>query len=142
MDFGGRFLDKDQTGQPTSAYYKVGVSIDRMNFRGVPKNFRLMPGMTLSADIKIGRRSGADICPTPSCAAGARRCASHEEAIPQADAAGISAARPADDGMAARSRPARFRRRAFHTALRLWRRGVAVGDVESAIRLADVYQNG
>ncbi len=53
----GAFWISDQTGQPTSAYYKVGVSIDRLNFRGVPKNFRLMPGMTLSADIKIGRRS-------------------------------------------------------------------------------------
>jgi hemolysin D len=53
----GAFWVNEQTGQPTSAYYRVGVSIDRLNFRGVPKNFRLMPGMTLAADIRIGRRS-------------------------------------------------------------------------------------
>lgn len=55
----GAFWNNDQTGQPTDPYYKVGVSIDKMNFHGVPKNFRLMPGMTLAADIKVGRRSAA-----------------------------------------------------------------------------------
>ena len=55
----GAFWTDENTGQPTSPYYKIGVSIDRMNFHGVPKNFRLMPGMTLSADINVGRRSVA-----------------------------------------------------------------------------------
>ena len=55
----GAFWTDENTGQPTDAYYKVGVSIDRMNFRGVPANFRLMPGMTLHGDIKVGRRSVA-----------------------------------------------------------------------------------
>ncbi|WP_298352292.1 HlyD family type I secretion periplasmic adaptor subunit [Rhodoblastus sp.] len=55
----GAFWIDENTGQPTDAYYKVGVSIDRMNFRGVPTNFRLMPGMTLHGDIKVGRRSVA-----------------------------------------------------------------------------------
>ncbi|MGP0105644.1 HlyD family type I secretion periplasmic adaptor subunit [Rhodoblastus sp.] len=54
----GAFWIEDQTGQPAGeAYYKVGVEIRRMNFREVPKNFRLMPGMTLEGDIKVGRRS-------------------------------------------------------------------------------------
>jgi hemolysin D len=53
----GAFWTDEQTGQPTGAYYKVGVSIDAMNFTGVPQNFRLVPGMTLTADIKVGRRS-------------------------------------------------------------------------------------
>ncbi|WP_298422091.1 HlyD family type I secretion periplasmic adaptor subunit [Rhodoblastus sp.] len=54
----GAFWTDDQTGAPvTDPYYKVGVSIDKMNFHGVPKNFRLMPGMTLEADINVGRRS-------------------------------------------------------------------------------------
>jgi membrane fusion protein, hemolysin D len=55
----GAFWTDENTGQPTSAYYKMGVTIDRMNFHGVPANFRLMPGMTLSADINVGRRSVA-----------------------------------------------------------------------------------
>ncbi len=55
----GAFWTDENTGQPTDAYYKIGVSIDRMNFRGVPKNFRLMPGMTLKADINVGRRTVA-----------------------------------------------------------------------------------
>ncbi len=55
----GAFWTDENTGQPTSPYYKIGVSIERMNFHGVPKNFRLMPGMTLSADINVGRRSVA-----------------------------------------------------------------------------------
>ena len=55
----GAFWTDENTGQPTDAYYKIGVSIDRMNFRGVPANFRLMPGMTLKADINVGSRTVA-----------------------------------------------------------------------------------
>ncbi|WP_024516220.1 HlyD family type I secretion periplasmic adaptor subunit [Bradyrhizobium sp. Tv2a-2] len=47
----------DDNGQPTDAYYKVRCSIDQTNFRGVPANFRLIPGMTLTGDIKVGHRS-------------------------------------------------------------------------------------
>lgn len=53
----GAFWTNEQTGQPAEAYYKVGVSIDHVNFRNVPANVRLMPGMTLTADIKVGRRA-------------------------------------------------------------------------------------
>ena len=49
--------------------------------------------------------------------------------------------RPGKHWLRARGQRA-FEQRRFHTALRLWQRGVAVGDVESAFRLADVYQNG
>ena len=53
----GAFWTNDQTGQPTDPYYKVGVSLDELKFHNVPQNFRLMPGMTLTANIKVGRRS-------------------------------------------------------------------------------------
>lgn len=53
----GAFWTNDQTGQPTEAYYKVGVSIEATRFTAVPENFRLVPGMTLTADINVGRRS-------------------------------------------------------------------------------------
>lgn len=49
----------DENGKPVDAYYKARCSIDAMNFKNVPAQFRLIPGMTLSADIKIGTRSVA-----------------------------------------------------------------------------------
>lgn len=48
-------LDADNKVVP--AYYKARVEIDKLNFTGVPSNFRLIPGMTLEADIKVGTRS-------------------------------------------------------------------------------------
>jgi HlyD family secretion protein len=51
------FWVNEQTNLAQDPYYKVGVSIDAMNFINVPENFRLVPGMTLTADIKVGRRS-------------------------------------------------------------------------------------
>ncbi|MCW2275734.1 HlyD family secretion protein [Rhodoblastus acidophilus] len=53
----GAFTLKDDTNQPVDPYYRVGVSIDSFKFFNVPENFRLMPGMTLTADIKVGSRS-------------------------------------------------------------------------------------
>jgi len=53
----GAFVLNDDTGQPGDPYYRVRISIDRMNFVNVPANFRLIPGMTLSGDVKVGRRT-------------------------------------------------------------------------------------
>jgi HlyD family secretion protein len=53
----GAFNTNDDTNQPIDPYYRARVSIDDMHFIGVPQNFRLIPGMTLSADINVGRRS-------------------------------------------------------------------------------------
>lgn len=50
---------KDANGQPVDPYYKARCSIDAKNFYGVPENFRLVPGMTLTADVKFGTRSVA-----------------------------------------------------------------------------------
>ena len=50
----------DDNGQPADpAYYKARCSVDRTNFIGVPQNFRLIPGMTLTGDINVGTRSVA-----------------------------------------------------------------------------------
>jgi HlyD family secretion protein len=43
-----------QLGSP---FYKARISIGRVEMRNVPDDFRLMPGMTLTADINVGRRS-------------------------------------------------------------------------------------
>ena len=49
----------DDNGQPVEAYYKARCTVDTMKFHNVPENFRLIPGMTLSADMNIGSRSVA-----------------------------------------------------------------------------------
>lgn len=47
----------DDDGRPVEPYYKARVVITEMRFTRVPSTFRLIPGMTLSADIHIGERS-------------------------------------------------------------------------------------
>lgn len=41
-------------GQP---YYRARIAIDRVALHDVPKGFRLMPGMPVVADIKVGKRT-------------------------------------------------------------------------------------
>lgn len=43
--------------KPVEPYYRARVTIDKLNFSGVPTTFRLIPGMTLRADINVGHRS-------------------------------------------------------------------------------------
>jgi len=47
----------DDFGNPTTPYYKVRIAVTSIDLIEVPASFRLIPGMTLSADIKIGTRS-------------------------------------------------------------------------------------
>jgi membrane fusion protein, hemolysin D len=49
----------DENNKDVEAYYKARCTVERSNFRNVPENFRLIPGMTLTADIKVGSRSVA-----------------------------------------------------------------------------------
>jgi HlyD family secretion protein len=49
----------DDNGQPVDAYYKTRCGVDAMHFVDVPGKFRLIPGMTLQADVNVGRRSVA-----------------------------------------------------------------------------------
>jgi HlyD family secretion protein len=49
----------DDNGQPVDPYYKARCSIDATRFVGVPQKFRLIPGMTLQADVNVGSRSVA-----------------------------------------------------------------------------------
>lgn len=50
-------FNTDDNGQPVDPYYKVRCSIDSEHFINTGPNFRLIPGMTLEADMKVGRRS-------------------------------------------------------------------------------------
>jgi hemolysin D len=50
-------FNTDDNGQTVDTYYKVRCSIDALHFINVGPKFRLMPGMTLQADLKVGTRS-------------------------------------------------------------------------------------
>lgn len=45
------------TGAPHSPYYRARVELVRTNLRSMPDVFRLMPGMTVTAEIEVGERS-------------------------------------------------------------------------------------
>jgi hemolysin D len=47
----------DDNGQPTPDYYRVRVSVVAIHLIDVPSTFRLIPGMTLVADVKVGTRA-------------------------------------------------------------------------------------
>ncbi len=41
----------------TTIHYRAQVELTEVNFRNLPADFALRPGMRLVADVKIGRRS-------------------------------------------------------------------------------------
>jgi len=49
----------DDNGQPIDAYYTARCSVTVTHFVNVPPKFRLIPGMTLEADVNVGTRSVA-----------------------------------------------------------------------------------
>jgi len=49
----------DDDGRPAPAYYKARCSVATQNLVNMPARFRLIPGMTLEADLKVGTRSAA-----------------------------------------------------------------------------------
>jgi hemolysin D len=44
-------------GGPQTLYYKAEISLDELNLHNVPPGFRLMPGMPLEADMKVGKQT-------------------------------------------------------------------------------------
>ena len=50
-------FSQDDNGSPAEPYYKVRIALSKVDLHNVPPGFRLVPGMTLSADIHIGSRS-------------------------------------------------------------------------------------
>ena len=47
----------DDNGSPVEPYYKARITLTEVKLNGVPDSFRLVPGMTLGADINVGSRS-------------------------------------------------------------------------------------
>ncbi len=50
-------LPMPANAQSAEPYYRARIAIDRVALRNVPPSFRLMPGMPVTADIKVGKRT-------------------------------------------------------------------------------------
>jgi HlyD family secretion protein len=48
---------QDDNGNPVEPYYKARIALTEAKLYAVPDSFRLVPGMTLTADINVGSRS-------------------------------------------------------------------------------------
>jgi HlyD family secretion protein len=44
-------------GNTSEPFYRARVTIDRVELHGTPPGFRLLPGMPVTADIKVGKRT-------------------------------------------------------------------------------------
>jgi hemolysin D len=44
-------------GNTNDPFYRARVTIDRVDLHGTPSGFRLLPGMPVTADIKVGKRT-------------------------------------------------------------------------------------
>ena len=119
--------------QPTqSPYYKVRVALTDTNLRNVPPGFRLIPGMTLTADIHIGTRSILMYMVSGAVRHVKRRCVSPERARRPRP--------PAAPGRARRGSPP-WRGRSGK-AFRRFRRAAAAGDAEGQYWLGLLYARG
>lgn len=47
----------DQNNQPVPAYFKAFVTIEDVGLHNTPPHFRLIPGMTLTGDVLVGKRT-------------------------------------------------------------------------------------
>jgi HlyD family type I secretion membrane fusion protein len=47
----------DDNNVPVAPYFKVRVAVTEVHLRNVPKDFRLVPGMTMVGDIMVGKRT-------------------------------------------------------------------------------------
>jgi hemolysin D len=50
-------FSQDDNGSPAEPYYKARIALTEVRLNAVPDSFRLVPGMTLTADINVGSRS-------------------------------------------------------------------------------------
>ena len=50
-------FSQDDNGSAVDPYYKARITMTKVKLNAVPESFRLVPGMTLTADINVGSRS-------------------------------------------------------------------------------------
>jgi hemolysin D len=53
----GAFSTNEDSGSAIEPYYKARIALTNVDLHSVPEGFRLIPGMTLTADVHIGTRS-------------------------------------------------------------------------------------
>ncbi|HEX3863184.1 MAG TPA: HlyD family type I secretion periplasmic adaptor subunit [Stellaceae bacterium] len=53
----GAFTTDDNGTPANQPYYKVRIALTKVDLHNLPEGFRLIPGMTLTADVHIGTRS-------------------------------------------------------------------------------------
>ncbi len=46
-----------QAPNPGQAYYKAKISIDKVELHDTPRGFHIVPGMPITADIMVGKRT-------------------------------------------------------------------------------------
>jgi hemolysin D len=46
-----------ESGQAIAPFYKARIAVTKLDLKNVPKDFQLVPGMTLTADVHVGTRS-------------------------------------------------------------------------------------
>ena len=51
---GDSFTQNPQSGAPTAPVYLAKVDITKVDLKGTPSDFRLVPGMPLTADVVVG----------------------------------------------------------------------------------------
>lgn len=54
---GGGVANSMSAGMNSMSYYRVGIAIDKMALKGVPANFRLLPGLPVSVDVTVGKNT-------------------------------------------------------------------------------------
>jgi HlyD family secretion protein len=54
---GGGIANSLSAGMNPMSYYRTGISIDKLNLKGIPANFRLLPGLPVAVDVKVGRNT-------------------------------------------------------------------------------------
>ena len=59
-------------------FYRARIAIDRVDLHDTPAGFRIMPGMPVTADIKVGKRTVLTYCSAGSCRWPPRECASRD----------------------------------------------------------------
>jgi hemolysin D len=47
---------REEAGHPAKPFYRVLVDLTDMRLRGLPEQFQMLPGMTLTAEMKVGSR--------------------------------------------------------------------------------------
>ena len=72
----------------TEPFYRARITIDRVDLHGTPAGFALMPGMPVTADIKVGKRTVLAIPAGPGAAGRPRGDARAVRRLPAAVATG------------------------------------------------------